>query len=363
MPRKKLALVPATSEPLDASALAAAVAQEEVDLSEDHLALLVTEHFGRSLLFCAETSKWYRFDGHQFAPDATHEIFDLVRGVVRDATEAAPRRVRSRVRSAATIAGITRLLSTDRMHAVTVADLDPDPWLLNTPAGVVDLQTGTERPNAPGDRCTLSTRVAPAPVGTRPERWLRFLAEVTQGDTALAAFLHRWAGYTLTGSTREHAATFLFGQGQNGKSLFIDTLVHVLGSYAITAPISTFAEAKHDQHPTAIARLRGARLVATTETDATRRWDDARLKTLTGGDRLAARFMRQDFFEFDPRFKLLVAGNSRPRFGVVDFAIRRRVHIVPFDFRPAEPDVHLSETLHREAPGILRWCLDRKSVV
>jgi putative DNA primase/helicase len=117
------------------------------------------------------------------------------------------------------------------------------------------------------------------------------------------------AGYTLTGSTQEHALFFLYGTGANGKSVFVNTLATILGDYAANAPMDTFMETRTDRHPTDMAGLRGARFVAAIETEQGRRWAESKVKNLTGGDKISARFMRQDFFEFFPQFKLVVAGN------------------------------------------------------
>jgi putative DNA primase/helicase len=131
-------------------------------------------------------------------------------------------------------------------------------------------------------------------------------------------------GYSLTGSQREHAMFFGYGTGGNGKSVLIDAVAGIMGDYHTTAPIETFTASTSDRHPTELARLVGARLVTAIETEEGRRWAETRIKTLTGGDRVAARFMRQDFFEYTPQFKLLIAGNHQPILRTVDEAIRRR---------------------------------------
>jgi putative DNA primase/helicase len=168
------------------------------------------------------------------------------------------------------------------------------------------------------------------------------------------------AGYSLTGSTQEHALFFLYGTGANGKNVFLTTLSGVLGDYALTAPIETFSASKHDRHPTDLAMLRGARLVTATETEEGRRWAEAKIKQMTGGDRISARFMRQDFFQFTPQFKLLVAGNHKPGLRCVDEAIRRRLHLVPFrvTIPPADRDPALCDKLKKEWPCILAWAIE-----
>src|SRR5262249_36928820 len=127
-----------------------------------------------------------------------------------------------------------------------------------------------------------------------------------------------------------------------------------------TAPIETFTAAQNERHPTDLAGLRGSRLVTSIETEEGRRWADSKIKTLTGGDKIAARFMRQDFFEFVPNFKLLIAGNHKPGLRSVDEAIRRRFHLVPFSvvIPPEQRDKSLGDRLRSEWPGILAWMID-----
>lgn len=177
-------------------------------------------------------------------------------------------------------------------------------------------------------------------------------------DAELIAYLQRLAGYWLTGITREHAIVFLHGQGGNGKSVFLDTLLYVLGDYGRTAPMSVFLASGRNEHPTELAGLQGARLVAANETNISGAWNEARLKSLSGGDRIAARFIRGNYYEYTPQFKLLLVGNVKPTFAGVDAAMRRRLHLVSFDHTPPVPDRELLEKLKGEAPGILAWMIE-----
>jgi putative DNA primase/helicase len=171
-------------------------------------------------------------------------------------------------------------------------------------------------------------------------------------------------GYSLTGCTGEHALFFLYGTGANGKSVFLSTISGLLAEYAKTAPASSFTASTNEQHPTDLAGLRGARFVTAIETEDGSRWAESKIKSLTGGDKIAARFMRCDFFEFTPEFKLVIAGNHKPGLRSVDEAIRRRLHLVPFTVTipQHERDPCLAEKLRAEFPGILAWairgCLD-----
>jgi putative DNA primase/helicase len=166
-------------------------------------------------------------------------------------------------------------------------------------------------------------------------------------------------GYALTGSTQEHAVFFLYGTGANGKSVFVNTLATILGDYATNAPMDTFMETRNERHPTDLAGLRGARFVSAIETEQGRRWAESKIKNLTGGDKITARFMRQDFFGFFPHFKLFVAGNHKPAIRNIDEAMKRRLHLVPFTITvPAEKrDKHLQQKLLAERDGILAWAV------
>jgi putative DNA primase/helicase len=332
------------------------------EFAEDAIALIFTRESVNNLRYVAQWGYWHRWNSKFWERDDTHFVFELVRQVCRwQSCECPNDNLRRRIASASTVAAVERLARYDRQHAATVGQWDSDPWILNTPRGTVDLRTGEVRPPRREDYCTKIAAVDPA--GECPI-WMAFLSRITGGDVELQRYLQRIAGYFLTGSTREHAWFFFYGTGANGKSVFINTISGLMGDYAKTAPIETFTETNGDHHPTDLAGLQGARLVAATETEEDRRWSESRIKRLTGGDPIAARFMRQDFFEYVPQFKLVVGGNHKPGLRSVDEATRRRINLVPFTVTipEAERDPELSEKLKREWDGILRWmiegCLD-----
>jgi len=179
-------------------------------------------------------------------------------------------------------------------------------------------------------------------------------------DAELVAYLQRVLGYALTGVTTEHALFFCYGTGANGKGVTINTAAGILKDYAQTASVETFTASHTDRHSTELAALRGARLVTVAETEEGRRWAESRIKTLTGGDSIRARFMRQDEFEFIPQLKLLISGNHKPGLRSVDEAIRRRFHLIPFTITlPSEErDPELAEKLKAEWPAILGWMVE-----
>lgn len=334
----------------------------EVDLgesappfSDESLALRFAEEHADSLRYVAAWSRWLQWDGQRWKFDDTLHAFDLARRICREAADGCEKEgIAKTVASAKTTAAVVSLARADRKIAATIHQWDADVWSLNTSDGVIDLKTGTRRNHKSTDYMTKIAAVSPE--GDCP-LWLKFLDTVTAGDQELQSFLQRVAGYSLTGATKEHAMFFAYGTGANGKSVFVNTISGILGDYQHTAPIETFTATNSDRHPTELAGLRGARLVTATETEEGRRWAESKIKTLTGGDSVSARFMRQDFFEFTPQFKLLIAGNHRPGLRSVDEAIRRRFNLIPFviTIPPDERDPDLAEKLKAEWPGVLSW--------
>ena len=335
---------------------------ESVWGTEDALALAFTRRYHRDWRYVFAWGRWMMWDGQRWRSEDTLAATDLIRSVCRHAAVRADNpKIASKLASAGTVGGVERLARADRRHAATTAEWDADPWLLNTPGGVVDLKTGRMRPHDRADRMTKITTATPG--GDCPT-WRQFLDEVTGGDAELHAYLQRMAGYTLTGSTQEHALFFLYGTGANGKSVFVNTLATILGDYAANAPMDTFMETRNDRHPTDMAGLRGARFVSAIETEQGRRWAESKIKNLTGGDKISARFMRQDFFEYFPQFKLIVAGNHKPAIRNIDEAMKRRLHLIPFTITvpPERRDKLLQHKLLAERDGIVAWavqgCLD-----
>ncbi|WP_439375329.1 phage/plasmid primase, P4 family [Bradyrhizobium sp. DASA03120] len=330
-------------------------------ITQDGIAAIFAARYADRLRYCHSSRAWYHFDGARWRRDETNRAFEFVRLIARELSEGKEHRELKEFRKTAFASGVEKFAQNDPILAVTAENWDRDPFLLGTPAGTVDLRTGVLRTADPRDAITKSTAVSPSEHIDCPI-WLAFLRQATADDPAMVRFLQQWAGYSLTGDTREHALLFLHGPGGNGKSVFLNTINGIMRDYAIPAPTETFTVAIGDRHPTEVAALCGARLVAASETEHSRTWAETRIKQLTGGDEVSARFMRGDFFRFRPTFKLIVVGNHAPRLGTVDAAIRRRFNVVPFTHRPEKPDLSLEEKLRDEWPQILRWmitgCLD-----
>jgi putative DNA primase/helicase len=322
--------------------------------AEDTIALAFAERHADTLRYVAAWGKWFRYDGARWAADTTLYAFDLVRDLCR---EVAGDEDDKRVASAKTVAAVTVLARADRRIAATAEQWDANSWLLTGASQTIDLRVGTSRDPDPLDYITKRAACDCAPHGTAHPLWTAFLDRITDHNTELQKFLQRYIGYCCTGFTHEHVFVFAHGTGANGKSTFVTTISGILGDYATVADTSTFIASHAEHHPTDLAKLVGARLVVAQETQHGRRWDEAKIKSMTGGDRITARYMRQDFFDFTPNYKLLISGNHKPRLANVDEAMRRRLLLVPFmvQIPPAERDPKLADKLKTEWPAILRW--------
>lgn len=327
--------------------------------SDDALAAEFTREHGDDYLYVAPWGRWLKYDGTRYIEDRTTNVYALARAVCRDvAANTTDERLARKIASAQTVAAVERLARSDPKHAALPEQFNADSFLLNTPAGTVDLRTGEMRSHHKEDRLTQRTAVAPSQDGD-PTNWMQFLADVTCENSQLESYLQRLIGYCLTGDVRDHILAFFHGCGANGKSTFLDLVIGLLGDYAKQVPAETLTEARGERHPTDVANLLGVRLAVSSELEEGQYWAEARVKSLTGDAKLSARFMRQDFFEFQRTHKHVVAGNHRPAIRVVDPAIRRRVQLVPFEarFDGDRADRDMPRKLMAEGAAILQWAI------
>ncbi|MDH3039191.1 phage/plasmid primase, P4 family [Streptomyces sp. TRM75561] len=242
--------------------------------------------------------------------------------------------------------------------------LDGDPYALCTPAGVVDLHTGhIHKPDPSRDFHSRATSVAPQQMNT--PRWHRFLTDTFGDDDAgreMIDFLHLLLGYSVTGDVGAQVLPFLQGEGKNGKSALMDVLLQILGDYADAAPPGFLMDrGAFSEHSTELTELHGRRLVVCSELKPNDKFDEARVRLLTGGDRIKARRMRQDYFSFTPTHHLWLLGNHRPEVSVGGFAFWRRIRLLPFTRTvPAERRIDnlAFELVRDEGPGILQWLIE-----
>jgi len=327
--------------------------------SEMALALEFATRHSSELRYVAKWGKWVLYKDGKWAFDDTMKAFTFSRNVCREQAAIVNKpSIAKALASAKTVAAVERLAKADSKLVAVFDQWDADPWLLNTPGGVVDLKTGKLRPHRPDDYMMKSASVTPDANCPIPI-WEKFLKTITNKKLKLERYICRMLGYGLTGITTEHALFFCYGGGSNGKGVLTNTAAGIFGDYHQTASLETFTASKNEKHLTFLAVLQGARLVSVTETEQGTRWAESKVKTLTGGDPIQANFMRQDPFEYIPQFKLLVSGNHRPGLNSVNEAIRRRVNMLPFlvTIKAGDRDKDLAEKLKDEWPGILAWMI------
>lgn len=338
-----------------------------VEYSDRAIANRLIAAHGADVKYCNALGGWLVWDGARWARDETMKVEDWAGEILARASGEVLRRpdfnankadrLAERLASNGARSAVVNYARADRRVAVAAEEFDADPWILNTPGGVVDLTSGTMRERVPGEALMACTAATPN-FSRRPMRWLEFLNEATGGDRAMIDFLQVWSGYMLTGQTIEQKFAFLYGPGGNGKSVFVNTVAAVMGSYAGKSAMETFTASHNDRHPTELARLRGLRAVYASETADGKRWNESRIKEITGGEPVTARFMHKDEFSYTPIFKLMFMGNTRPELRNVDEGIKRRLLLVPFTVTPTAPDPFLAEKLREEFDAILGWMIE-----
>jgi putative DNA primase/helicase len=341
--------------------------QERAKLDAEQKALLtdtemqIAAAFARrgagSLLYVAGMD-WFTNAGPRWQRDEKLARFTLANELCRSAGSGARDSARTRIETNKTAAAIVNIARPDLIAVPD--DFDRVPHELNTPEGVIDLREGTTHPRAASDRYMHCTAVAPDPRGIAGTIFADFLSDITCGDAGLARFLQTLLGATLFASSalEDHWLAFLVGSGRNGKGTLIEKCAgRAMGSYARRIPAEVLlADDRGTRHPTEIANLVGARLAYASEIDEGRRWNESRLKELSGGDKLSGRFMRQDLFEFVPSHRLVIYANHRPIIQNPDPAFRARLKLVPFNASfVGREDTTLPERLSGELPLILGW--------
>jgi P4 family phage/plasmid primase-like protien len=336
--------------------------------------------------YCHPWRGWMYWDGCRFVVDQHGHVPELAKRVVRDmyrearalvaeaeqlTTTDLVRAGQAGERAAAALKWAMQSAKVERISAmlklaqgepglpVTPGELNTHSMMLTVENGDLDLRTGLLVPH---DRERLSTKLAPVtydPNAACPT-WLAFLDRIMGKKAEVIAFLKRAIGYSLTGDTSEQVLFLLYGLGANGKSTLLEILRALLGDYGAQAEFSTFLEKKSDAVRNDLADLFGARFVAAVEVEGGRRLAEALVKTLTGSDAIKARFLFQEYFTFQPSFKLWLAANSKPVIRGQDHAIWRRIRLIPFEIQipEAEQDRQLGQKLRAELPGILRWAVE-----
>ncbi|OFW00561.1 MAG: hypothetical protein A3G20_03720 [Acidobacteria bacterium RIFCSPLOWO2_12_FULL_59_11] len=328
--------------------------------------------YRHQLRYCEAFGKWFIWDERRWAEDRKLQIYDMAAGMVRG-MYALTKTIEDEKKQNAFIAHILKseshrsinaminLAKADETIAILPEQLDSNPWLLSVNNGTLDLRSGKLRPHDPKDLITKLAPVAYDPQAQCPN-WFEFLSMIMNQRGSLVAFLQRAFGSCLTGVTSDKAMFILYGAGgDNGKTTMVDVFQSVLGDYAMRTPTETFLRKKEGAIPNDIARLRGSRFVWASENERGSRLSESLIKEMTGGDKMSARFMRGEFFEFYPEFKPWLATNHKPQIRG-DQAIWRRLKLVPFEVSiPQEvqkPRHEVMDMFREEFPGILNWAVE-----
>lgn len=322
------------------------------------------------IVYCPERSAWLEWTGTHYdecADDApAHQLVDRVVDLLPKGDAEADKgtlersQAAFRIKYCATTAAesiVRKLRKLDEMR-VSVHRFDSHPYELNTPDGIVHLarQGATVMEHDPTKLHTKITGKGVDQRGATPT-WNTFLATTYEGDRELIAFMHRLMGMTIIGKVTEELIVFLFGPtGGNGKSVLMEVLTALLGTYAIQAP-GKFLVAGRDRHETEIARLKGARLVSCSELNSTDKFDEAKAKLLSGGDRLTGRGMRENFADFVPSHTLWQMANNRPEVDTGGYSFFRRLKVIRHDHTVAEGDrvQGLATTMVKDEGAAILW--------
>jgi putative DNA primase/helicase len=325
---------------------------------------------GQDLRYCKEWGNWLVWDEVRWVSDTSYAVERQAKTTIRDLYRVAAtledddQRVKlsrhaARSESAPRIKNMIEMAKSELGVSVSPDQLDADPWAFNVQNGMLDLQTGRLQSHQREDLITKLSPVAFDPKAVCPT-WIAFLDYILGGDEALGRFVQKAVGYSLTGSTQEQCYFILHGSGANGKSTFINTMSALLGGYARHTPTETLLVKNSDAVRNDIARLQGARFVSAVEAEGGRKLAEALVKQLTGGDKVTARYLYQEHFEFVPVFKIWLAVNHKPIIKGADHGTWRRIRLIPFlvTIPAEEQDKSLMDKLKAELPGILRWAVE-----
>lgn len=324
--------------------------------------------YRKNARYCHAFKQWYIWDSTRWEPDGSGKVLELAKKTVLSIYQeacitdgnASQQDLFKWFAASQSRARIDALVALAQSALPVIPDeMDSNPNLLNFPNGTLDLIPYKFRDHDREDICTKVTGAIYDPDAKCP-KWKEFLHKILGGKDDLIEFLQRAAGYSLTADTGERAIFLCYGAGANGKSTFLNTIGASLGDYAMQTESSTFNVSKNEQVRNDLARLKGARYVTAIEAGKGKRLDESLVKQLSGGDRIAARFLFKEYFEFKPEFKIWWAFNHKPVINDTTQSIWDRVKLIPFTITipPEDRDKDLSGKLLKELPGILNWCIE-----
>lgn len=340
-------------------ALPATISSDPDALTDLGNARLTATRYAHRLRYIPDAGRWAEWTGTrwEWAPDhapATQAVIETIEEIPVDNDQLIKHRNKSM--GARAISNAVALLKAEPALRINADAFDTHAYELNTPGGIVNLRTGDLTPSNPTRYHSMTSPHTPADAAPK---WTAFITWAMKDSAELTRYLQQLVGLSLIGETLEPILPFLYGKGANGKSVFLETLRSVLGDYAIQSPNDLLLVGPK-QHPTELANLRGRRFVVMAEINEGARFDEAKLKQLTGGDAISARFMRQDLFDFTPTHTLWLAANHKPTVAAGGDSFWRRVRIIPFDNQVPKQDRNgnLMNELLEEAPGILQWAIN-----
>ena len=338
--------------------------------SDCYNARMLIQDYGEDIRYCVPWKKWIIWDGRRWNKKNDYGIYFLAKKAVYEMNEKALKKNSKddkivlmehagRSESTLKIQAMVKNALWEESLWIDPDDLDNNKMIFNCSNGSIDLSSGRLLKH---ERKNLITKISPVEydVNAECELWKEFLKSIFKKNKALIQFVQKIMGICLTGSISEQAMFILYGTGANGKSTFIDTMMKIMGDYGSTTPTETLMQKKGDSSSNDIARLQGTRFVSAMESDIGGKLAEAVVKRLTGNDKIIARFLYGEYFEYKPTFKIFMATNHKPKVTGMDEAIWRRLKLIPFEvtFKKNQQDPELPEKLKKELPGILAWMVE-----
>ena len=319
--------------------------------TEHSIALALESRFKGKLKYNVDTKQWLLWDGKSWVVDALNTVFHHCRQIATVVVH------NKNAHKSPFFRGVEVISRSAPHFAITANAFDADNYLLNTPDGVVDLRTGAVSPHKAEFLLSKMTSVGIA--NDYGARFPQFLKEITCNDQELETFLQVSLGACLSGAMENHWLLFWIGTGRNGKNTLGDAVMNILGDYARKVPSTILMKKNYEAHPTEIAQLFGSRLAIGSEVEQSAFWSESKLNELTGDEKISARFIGGNFFEFPKTFKFLIYGNHRPRLNSITPALKSRIKMVRFnaDFSQ-NGDPELPRKMRSEYTNILRWLID-----
>ena len=359
---------------IETTKLSAKVMDTDFNLTDAGNGERFAQKYGDKIRYCWTTGKFAAFDGQRWNFDigvveTNRYAIETARDILIEANRQSESAMRKKIVSwafhsekASSLKSMITIAKSLHPIAAYAKDFDQDNYLLNVLNGTIDLRTGQLKPHDPDD---MITKLAPVNYPTGQEQtgitlWLDCLQTWHSGDEDTIDYLQRLAGMCLTGDTSSRCFPIFYGGGKNGKSVFLDTLMMMLGDYATTAPRTLLKISRNEEHATEIACLLGKRMVIASETKKSMKLKTALVKAMTGDAMIKARFMRQDYFDFQPTHKIILVTQNLPVIDEASDAIWDRVHKMEWGVRISdnEQNTHLLDDLIKEWPGILKWAVE-----